>query len=75
VLQDKVATALNNNSEVNGITQCIRSSVHTFQLYVESGLKEPSIQKLLTKIRKVNMPKLFCFIFNTYIYLYFTLHK
>jgi hypothetical protein len=66
VLQDEVATVLNNNREVNSITQCIRCSVHTFQLCVESGLKEPSIQKLLTKTRKVNMLKLFYFIFNTF---------
>jgi len=69
VLKDEVATALNNNIEVNYITQCIRCSVHTFQLCVESGLNETSIQKLLTKTCKENMLKLFYFIFNTFIYL------
>lgn len=58
VLQDEEALALNNNIEENCITQCIRCSVHTFQLYVESGHKELSIQKILTKILKVNILKL-----------------
>lgn len=39
---------------VENLTQCIRCSVHTFQLCVEHGLKTSSVNKLLFKARKVS---------------------
>lgn len=71
-LQCNVASIMNIEVvefDVTYVTQCIRCSVHTFQLCVESGLKDYATQKLLAKARKVKfiilVPTCVWFYFNT----------
>lgn len=51
-LEQEISILLENETQFQ-LTQCVRCTVHTFQLCVEYGLKTPSVQKVLIKARKV----------------------
>lgn len=52
-LQQEVYSALEIENE-EYLTQCLRCSVHTFQLCVEQGFKITTVNNTVVKARKVN---------------------
>lgn len=58
-LQQEVYSALEIENE-EYLTQCVRCSVHTFQLCIEQGFKITSVNNTIVKARKVNSIIILC---------------